>query len=399
MGVVRWTLATALALFGLATLDLLSWKWVVLGVALYLAPLAGQFVPNVHVRIWSLWFGVFVAFQTALSAVIFDVDFVSLTPNLDTVVEVTEGLPGISGKQYVTTDAKGFRVTRPVAYTADDSYRIFVIGGSTTEQIFLDDRKTWTHLLQENLAALGKTDVEVINTGVSGLRGPNHVATLKHVLAFHPDMIVFLMGINDWNHHIKQTFAVEKESGLSAWKLRRQLLLRNSMLGRLVAGLTNRLTAEPVEPGTVVEERGEYYTNQRGSLDRAEKREFLPQTVDPEYAAILREISQLCNGVRCVFMTQPTGYVPAADAAFKAGFWMTPPNEDYALTFDSMIHIASLYNSHLERFTAENGHGFCDIASSITPGYDVFYDECHFNEQGAERVGTLLTACVAPLVK
>ena len=44
---------------------------------------------------------------------------------------------------------------------------------------------------------------EVINTGVSGLRANNHIATLKKILKYNPDMAIFLIGINDWNHDIK----------------------------------------------------------------------------------------------------------------------------------------------------------------------------------------------------
>ena len=83
---------------------------------------------------------------------------------LDVTVNVIgNAIPGIHGLQHITTDAKGFRVTPPIDYGTKRGLRIFAIGGSTTEQIYLDDKATWTYLLQTKLArALGRP-VEVIN--------------------------------------------------------------------------------------------------------------------------------------------------------------------------------------------------------------------------------------------
>jgi len=387
--------------FGVATLDFFSWKWIVLGLAIYSIPLAGQALPNVHLRVWSLWLGLFVALQVLISPLVIDVDFVTLPRGLDTIVDVKGGLPGIAGKQHITTDEKGFRVTTGVDYESDDTYRVFAIGGSTTEQIYLDDRKTWTHLLEESLAGKVGKKIEVINTGVAGLRSPNHVATLEYVLAYHPDLVIFLMGLNDWNHHIKQSITNRKESGLANWKPRRQLFLRNSMFGKLASGLIDRLTTEEVLKTEVREDHGEYYTHQRGSLERDEKRQFLPDKVDYEFEASLFRIGEICDrfNLSCMFLSQPSGYSSEASEKFKSGFWMTPPNEDYALTFDSMVHIASLYNDHLSRFAASNNHEFCDISKNIAPTYGFFYDDCHFNEKGAQLVAELLTHCLAPLIR
>ena len=75
------------------------------------------------------------------------------------------GIAGVAGIQRITTDTKGFRVTKNIDYESKSAFRIFAIGGSTTEQIFLDDKTTWTHLLQEKFSE--HFPVEVINTGVS----------------------------------------------------------------------------------------------------------------------------------------------------------------------------------------------------------------------------------------
>ena len=68
-----------------------------------------------------------------------------------TSINVVKGIPGISGLQTITTDHMGFRVTKSIDYAHKKGWRLFAIGASTTEEIYLDDHKTWTHLLQEKL--------------------------------------------------------------------------------------------------------------------------------------------------------------------------------------------------------------------------------------------------------
>ena len=104
----------------------------------------------------------------------------------------------------ISYDKKGYRTNKKVDYNNknSNSLRIFTIGASNTEEQNLDDNKTWSSLLEKNLEKETKKNVEVINTGVSGLRAEHHYITLKRIQQYKPDLIIFLMGINDWNDHI-----------------------------------------------------------------------------------------------------------------------------------------------------------------------------------------------------
>ena len=129
----RWILAGLFFLFGVITIDLDSWKWAVLGLLLYSIPLVAQLSRSSHINIWSLYFGAFLALQTFIPpASEAQNDLKTLLPNINKVVDVQDGIPGISGLQNITTDAKGYRVTPPVDYQANNTLRIFTIGGSTT---------------------------------------------------------------------------------------------------------------------------------------------------------------------------------------------------------------------------------------------------------------------------
>jgi lysophospholipase L1-like esterase len=323
-------------------------------------------------------------------------DFKTLPPNARQIVDIKAGIPGISGQQLITTDAKGFRATKNVDYSSDKSYRIFAIGGSTTEQIYLDDKKTWTHLLQEYLSRTSSLDVEVINTGVSGLRAKHHLATLESVAHLHPNMAIFLLGINDWDYHIENSFSTRGEKSKLA-EYREKLIFRETMMGNAILQAFNALKRASEKPRPLIkEEYGEYYSRQRGSLNREITHIFYPDAVQQSYKDYLVEISATChaNNIRCLFVTQPTGYKNTASEEYKKGFWMTPPDQSYTLDFESMVAIANLYNTYLIQFSKSNNHNICDAASELAPSYNNFYDDCHLNIEGARRLSKIIGKCI-----
>jgi len=394
---LRWKIAVFIFLFGIVSIDIYSLKWAVCGLLIYSMPFIFQFCRSDYLRYWSLWIGIFFLVQTCLSPIITDKDFNTLYPNLNMIIDVVDGLPGIHGRQLIKTDKKGFRVTKKVDYSSTYDYKIFTVGGSTTEQIALDNEKTFTHLLQEKLTLSINKEVFVINTGLSGLRAKNHLSTLKEIVRYHPDKVLFLIGINDWNRHIKEHFRSSKREFIEKFKKGRSVaLLKNTLFGNAIKSIKFTHGKENQGKPKVKKEYGEYYSKQRGSLDRKQKYTFRPESVDPRYKKTVGKISSVCieNKIDCIFITQPSGYQIGVSEEFKSGFWMTPPNEEYTLDFDSLVHIASLYNNFLIDFARKRGHKICDLAHEFKPSYQIFYDDCHFNENGAENVANYLFSCI-----
>jgi hypothetical protein len=380
------------AIFGITTADLTNPKWAALQILVFVLPIAVIWARTESLRIFGVWASILFLVQSLVSPLIANPDFKTLPPNLKMNINVTGGIPGIVGKQTITTDYKGFRTTKEIDYSTQHGYRIFAIGGSTTEQIYLDDRRTWTHLLQESLEKTSGANVEVVNTGVSGLRAQHHLATLRSIADLKPNLVMFLIGINDWNHHILTHFSrLNSESFLgAALEFRNELVKRVSLQNTLLGNIGSRLVF-----GRDREVDGSYFSRQRGSLDRAKIMSFEPEAVSPEYAEDLESIGTFCREKRidCMFITQPTGYQASAAELYKKGFWMTPPNANYTLDFDSMVYLANLYNSHLRAFAVRHGHYFCDAASKFKASYEDFFDDCHFNERGAKRMSEVVRQC------
>ncbi len=188
-------------------------KWVWRGMLLYSLPLLCYLSSSAKAREIGFLIGLCTLFQAIASPFIIDKitlrDYVTLEPNFHNVINVKKGsIAGIEGEQAYTTDEKGFRVTRKINYEnkPDNTLRIFTIGASTVEGMLLGDHVNWPPLLQEKLnSSLTPKQVEVINTGKSATSARNHLATLIQIIKYEPDIVVFLMGGNDWHNHIKES--------------------------------------------------------------------------------------------------------------------------------------------------------------------------------------------------
>lgn len=398
--VLRWGCAVVIWDFGLFTLDHGSVLWATISLVLFGLPLALQATPWVMTRVYALWFGVFLVLQSMLSPFTKS-EFITLEPNLHSTIDVrTSEAPGIRpGVRHITTDAKGFRVTPPIDYDQKRGTRIFAIGGSTTEDAMMDDSATWTHLVQKGLDSL-QVPAEVINTGVAGLRARNHLATLKVVLRYQPDLVLILVGGNDWNKQIRDQF--EPSSNFL-----RPPVLRNSPFGKLVnryfvAPMTSRAAGKDgVGQHLVILQPEDLLASLNLASKRTVRHEFHPSEVSAGYRKDMEDIASTCRdaGVPCIFLTQPHAYSAEVPEDLRRWFWMTPPYTDYTLDVASMTEIANLYNEFLVAFAKRHGAPLCDVAAGVTPSLQVFYDDMHFTDAGAARVAELVLPCVVQALR
>jgi hypothetical protein len=297
-------------------------------------------------------------------------------------------MPNFYGVNKISTDEKGFRSITTIDYNNKTTFRVFAIGGSTTEEIYVDDAETWTSLLARKINLGKHQSIEVINTGVSGLRIKHHLATMLETEKYHPDAYIFLVGVNDWNKHIKDLnggllFEIKNINSTLLWRgfsLMKKFIQQN---------LFKKSQA-------VIKNYGEYYSEQNNSLSKEDIRSLRIKEVDPDYEKILIKIADRCNALshECFFVSQPSAYSYDITTRLKSLLWMTPPNVDYTLDLQSLIEVASTYNSALMKIALDNGINFCDLAKEVPPSEKYFYDDVHFNENGSERVAVVLSQCI-----
>src|SRR5262245_32514096 len=117
-----------------------------------------------------------------------------MNPNLKATFNAQLYAKGVQGPALFAVDSMGFRSREWSANRASE-YRILCLGGSTTESILNDQSRIWTMLLEHRLGQLpdGRR-VWVGNMGKAGLASKHHVAQLKNIQAYDPDVIIVLVG-------------------------------------------------------------------------------------------------------------------------------------------------------------------------------------------------------------
>jgi hypothetical protein len=298
-------------------------------------------------------------------------DFHTLRPNLALVGKYDSGLlRGLDNEITVTTDSNGFRTNTPDAY--NKKFKIFLVGGSTIEQIDLDDRKTTSAILERGI---GNSDYSVINTGVSGLRTVNHVATINAIKRFQPYLIIVQLGVNDWGCALKDTCKRSPLDprnwpiSLGAFSLRDMLRSNENDFDRENALLKERM--------------GHYEEKRKSVLSDGRLSEYL-RLFHYDFAELLRTCETIAT--TCVITTQPTSYKSEnfEDPKFLQSLWMTPPLEDWALTENSLIKISTAYNNHIRNNTSCANCLLFDLERLMRGNRSFFFDDVHFTNEGAK---------------
>ncbi len=97
----------------------------------------------------------------------------------------------------------GFRGQDFDATKDKNTFRIICLGGSSTFGFFDRDDFTYPALLQERFDEDGRTQVEVINTGVPHAKLDNLVGMLRgELLGYDPDLITLYTGFNDASYYL-----------------------------------------------------------------------------------------------------------------------------------------------------------------------------------------------------
>src|SRR5262249_17304958 len=103
----------------------------------------------------------------------------------------------------------------------------------------LDDAKTWPHLIMDDMSQAGRKRPWVGSVGSSGLDTTHHLSFVQHsYLAHGVDVIVFLVGVNDFERQLHRGAGVELENELEkdlqlspAWRISGIIKVARYLLG------------------------------------------------------------------------------------------------------------------------------------------------------------------------
>ena len=322
-------------------------------------------------------------------------------------------MPGISGVSVYTTHAIGVRGD---PYTSEGRYAILAVGGSTTECVYLDDAEAWPHLLQQQLNAPGSEPrVWVGNVGRSGHGVVEHLYALRHfVPQFRFDAVVVVVGINDLApalrdpaHYDAWTFDPDNDL---------RFLHRSFVQRPLVDAAVRRSFPENLASWNLIEKgfwrvfhpTVRLYTEDEAGLHYIERRRLrqeAPRLIDtvPDLSAALdryeRNLKALIDAarmqqVRLILATQPAIWHESLSNEAERLLWLgyfgevQLPSGRY--TMPVLTQGLALFNQKLLEVCRATGTECLDLAAALNGDEGAFYDDVHFNEQGAQKVADVL---------
>jgi lysophospholipase L1-like esterase len=320
-------------------------------------------------------------------------------PNEAYVFFPEKELSHMSDRARFTTDNMGFRGRDVIMPKPADEYRIFMVGGSTTECLYLDDEATITADL-EALMNARRTDslkVRVYNAGKGGDKSYDHIAMISHRIVFlQPDMIILFAGINDllaatadvdYLHYPEKrrtAFSLSDLVGLLATEF--QIPRRLSIIFHSRSDLEIR-------------EALPFHSNYK---NLAQLRKSYPLSKTPPhtdlaaFATNLRTIIGICrtNDIQLVLLTQPTTWNSRLDTAIASWHWMNCSNQVSYREAD-LDRAMEQYNDVTRRLATDYNLPLVDLGRVVPKSSQFMYDDCHFNLNGAR----FAAECIAKLLR
>jgi lysophospholipase L1-like esterase len=312
--------------------------------------------------------------------------------------QAEEGLPGVQGHNLFTTNNMGFRgdfITRP---KPPREFRIFMVGGSTTECLYLDDSNALNSILQKALRehTSADIDVKVYGTGQSGQCIDDHISMIVHRLVhLEPDMLVVFCGINDLTKsifhydyaHYEKATARKKYPLLMFVSTEFQIPRRLYYLAKQLFS-TDRQTLEEITGKSAYRKKIEL----RKSVPESNER---PRTDVDSYGKNLKTIIGVAraHSIRLVFITQQTTWNSSVDPEAKKWHWMRY-RDGKTYREDLMDEALESFNNAMRQLGLEHSVPVYDLARQMPKSLEFFYDDVHFNVKGAQTAGKGLASFI-----
>jgi len=301
---------------------------------------------------------------------------------------------GISGESHFTINSLGYRGEKIKNH--EEEYRILIIGGSTSECLYLNNEETWPYLLMKSLGeTINNKKVVTMNIGKSGHGLRNNLLALKYLPDYYePDLIIILTGANDvlfklsrkdnwqpfneneYDRTESYTFSVTPEY---SWK--------STIIYRIYKIF--ELKFKDIKPQDGI---GETLLENR--LKRQNADIWINDIPDltlalDDYEKILERVIELSKerNSSLIYITQPYLYKENMTPEEDASLWMTYDFGDVYYPTETMIYSMEEFNKKTLEVCGKHKEVLCiDLEKEVPKTFDYTYDDMHFNENGAKFV-------------
>jgi hypothetical protein len=285
-----------------------------------------------------------------------------------------------------------------------DEIFILTVGGSTTDQKYVDDAHTFEEILQKHFAAAGR-DVDVVSAGIDGQSTFGHLKNFPYWFAklpgFAPCYILYYVGVNDF-FILRELpkFDVMEHEGAKA-RLRRVIHLAKEKSALYAAA---RVAESLISPPDVAHFRAG--KPQRWSEDawttESHIANYRTPKVEKSLVQLRERITELARetrkaGARPIFVTQRS--INWIERDGKIWGLKVPHPREFADALEGFGRMSGVDYHWLERLQAaaimdacRASEGICiDLAGNMAIDHMAdFYDPMHTTPSGSKRIGDFL---------
>ena len=284
-----------------------------------------------------------------------------------------DSLPGFSGEPTsFTTNSIGFRGEE----LKDGELKVFALGGSTTECIYLDDDEHWPHLLQQYFREAGMK-INVQNAGKSGDAIDDHIAMTAHrLIHLEPDVIIIYMGINDVFRLVCNRNPLKYDVEKDHLPVFKHCLSETQLYRRLHNILSENGGKQQIGFESDYKDKVAY----SNSFPLSDSVPSIDTAYFRKKVELLFNICKNASDATIYLIPQLTTW-ETQDTLLKKHHWM---NEICGTRYRQ--NILADFMDELNKIITKTcvKHGINVVPVKIAPISDYFYDDCHFNPKGAE---------------
>lgn len=279
------------------------------------------------------------------------------------------------------TDSRGFIM--PTDRHRDPDLRLFFVGGSTTECLFVHEDHRFPVAAARRLEERTGLKINAYNAGVGGNNSLHSInIILNDILPLEPDVIAFMHNINDlvtllytgtyWNENASRSpirqITVQVEPPPSFPHV-------VSEAARWIAPHTYGIVRQAVcPPAPEIDEWGGI---------RGQVRNWDRDRIRREFTANLRSFVALCRyrQVVPVLMTQQNRFTSPPDVYIVKS--MHRMETDFGIGYADYYGLYIMMNDLIRSVAAEQDVPLIDLDRSIPKSREFMYDSVHFNDQGS----------------
>lgn len=288
----------------------------------------------------------------------------------------------------------GFRGPEPPR-DFDRQLSILVVGGSTTECLYLSDGASWPELLGGELAR-SFDRLWLNNAGLDGHSTFGHILLLEQmVLRLRPRVIVFLVGLNDVGRELPTGREVVSRPRPLA-----ERLARHSAIVANALDLRRNAEARSLSLGY---REVDLETTRQLAADRPRAlalAKWHREHCLPGYRGRVQELVRACrsHGIEPVLMTQPALYGQDRDDVTGVSLRWIEVDGRQRIHGGLAWRVLEEYNDVVRAVGREQDLLVIDLARRLPKSSRLYYDFVHFANDGAHEVAAIAAAELCPFL-